>query len=111
MIDSTTKPTQILVTDVNQAAFNTMSDIGMQAPYQKIVEPIDHRITEKKAIFEAKLNLLHECLTPEGAKEVETNFLTPEQIELVEYLATLNDNLAKDYIEKLTELRTSLLGS
>jgi len=66
---------------------------------------------ELNATLEAKLNLLHDCLTVEGAKETDTSFLTPEQKKLVDYLANLKDNLEKDYIEKLTELRISLLGS
>lgn len=62
-------------------------------------------------VLERKLNLLHDCLTPEGAAEADTSFLTAEQKKLVEFLAKHKDNLAKDYIAKLTELRISLLGS
>lgn len=92
-------------------------------PYFEIVELIKKGISNKgvkniydkipsyNVLLEAKLNLLHECLTPEGAAEADTSSLTPEQKKIVLFLSKHKDNLAKDYIEKLTELRNSLLGS
>lgn len=68
-----------------------------------------HKNEEQK--HEQHLEILHACLTAEGSKEADTSFLSTEQKELVEFLAKHKDNLAKDYIEKLTELRISLLGS
>ena len=123
MIDSSTKPKQILAIEDNSPLLNTASDKGMQAPCQKKFKLIERGITDEgvksiydqisgfNAVLEAKLHLLHECLTPKGAKEADTTFLTLEKKKLVDYLANRNNNIAKDYIEKLTELRISLLGS
>lgn len=64
-------------------------------------------------VLEAKLELLHNCLHYESAKESLDNiaWLTQEQQDIVKYFAEQTDNLTEDYINALTKLRISLLGS
>lgn len=59
----------------------------------------------------AKLSILHNCLTPNGAAETDKSLLDEKQKGIVDYLANQNDNFCNDYIRNLTELRISLLGS
>jgi len=107
---------------------------GKTTPYYEIALLIERGIREESVqiiydsiqvynpVLEAKLNLLHECLTPEGASEVEkiSNYNMIKELPvgtvtvdsfIKKHFVIAKDNLAKDYIEKLTELRISLLGS
>lgn len=59
----------------------------------------------------AKLSILHNCLTSNGAAETDKSLLDEKQKVIVDYLANQKDNFCKDYIRNLTELRISLLGS
>lgn len=64
--------------------------------------------------LEKKLTLLHDCLHHDGAKAAlkeGISWLSDKEKAIVETLARQTDNLSKDYIAKLTELRISLLGS
>ncbi len=64
------------------------------------------------SIFEAKLNLLHQCLTPQGAKEAtNTEWLQGEAKTKFEALTKIDgdDPFAKGYIDALTSLRDELL--
>jgi hypothetical protein len=62
-------------------------------------------------VLEKKLILLHDCLHNESAATTDTSWLTEEQKTIVRFLSVQKDNLDEDYIEALTELRKSLLGS
>lgn len=79
-------------------------------------------IVRFNSVLETQLNLLHNCLHQDGAKEennlIEKNkadnkeqWLTQEQQKIVKYLSEQKDNLHKDYIDNLTALRIALLGS
>ena len=67
--------------------------------------------------LEDKLEILHQCLVGDGAKDALTDarfeklFETPEVKELVAKLSKMSDCLAEEYINTLTELRILLLGS
>lgn len=73
-------------------------------------------------VLEAKLEILHECLTPEGALTANqingysliANIVESIKIEdknLIDYLASQSDCFSDNYISKLTVLRKALLGS
>lgn len=61
--------------------------------------------------LDSALNLLHECLTPKGAKKalsskVAEEFKIQEQVEI---LSATNDSFSKKYLETLAEIRDNLL--
>lgn len=68
--------------------------------------------------LQQKLNLLHECLTPEGAQTALDNFdedyqQLDENVKAdIKDLIKLNQNsFGKDYIDKLTNIRDQLLNA
>lgn len=71
--------------------------------------------------LELKLELLHQLLTIESAKEIISDehfsHLLEEEFDgkklrvYVEELVVLNDSFSKDYIEKLTVIRDYLLSN
>ena len=89
---------------------------GIIAEQIKIGENIDinqvwKKIPEFNFTLEARLNLLHNCLTPSGAANSEKLFLDDKQMTIVESLAKQKDNFSEDYLRNLTELRRLLLDS
>ena len=62
-------------------------------------------------VLEKKLALLHDCLHHQSAAKADTSWLTQDERDIVEFLAKQKDNLKKEYIDALTELRKKLLGS
>lgn len=77
--------------------------------YAKVIEEIKNKFPDAR--LEAKLNLLHQCLTPQGAKEANPDWLQPEAQAKFDNLKKINDDnpFAKEYIDALTELRDVLL--
>jgi len=110
--------------DFYKPVFTILLNEDLQNKYSQILEILgftESQILEKD-ILEVKLNLLHHCLTPEGAK-------TPEAIEnyslikdlikkvkwgektVVEHLAEQTNCFDDDnYIKPLTKLRDALLS-
>lgn len=74
------------------------------------VDSVWKEIPEFSFTLESNLKLLHNCLTPEGAANADKLLLTEDQITIVESLAKSQSNFSQDYIDRLIELRTSLLG-
>ena len=69
---------------------------------------------DKEELLERQLELLHYCLHQEDAKsasETDLSWLTDIQKGIVIFLSKQEDNLSKEYIQELTKLRISLLGS
>jgi len=92
-----------LIADLIRSGFENVS-------FQKMYSDIPEFNYE----LELKLELLHSCLESTGATQAlkgDISFLSDKEKKIIEFLAKHKDNLSKEYIDKLTELRITLLGS
>ncbi|MHB8336980.1 MAG: hypothetical protein ACYDEE_06165 [Ignavibacteriaceae bacterium] len=77
----------------------------------KMIKSVYDNIPEFNYLLEAKLNLLHQCLTPQGAKAANPDWLQGDAITKFNALKNIggDDPFSKEYIDALTVLRDELL--
>jgi len=99
--------------EANGPFYDEVFNIILDSEPNKYVRIRDNVFPGSENIFltEKKLILLHDCLHHESAAKTDTSWLNKEQKDIVEFLAKQTDNLFKEYIDKVTELRKLLLGS